>query len=401
MAGLAFVTGSVALASAAETWHDIQFGGFISQGYLKSSANDYLGNTSDGTFDFREYAVNASFATGVWRVGAQAFGQKLGAYGNDRIALDWATVDYQPEQWFGLRVGRVKTPRGLYNEALDLDSIRPFVLLPQSVYDARLRSFNAAFNGAMFFGNIGFKKIGSIDYRVYYGDIPLSTSSGANDYFNNDKPFANGKIAMDATYGGSIFWNTPLHGLKIGYSYTEFRNFFADRFMGDGNISNRATPHYARRLVSAELSHGDWVFALECGEDTALYYFKMSGSAPVPQDGPGPGNTAVPLRNNAGQDFRARYGYVSASWRITPRFELGAYASYSRDVLLGTAAYRFSQLDYALSGRYDVNDHLLVKVEFHQMVGSGKLFDTLTHSQPVAGRDSSWSLLAVKTTYSF
>ena len=46
-----------------------------------------------------------------------------------------------------MRAGRVKMPRGLYNEALDVDAVRPFVLLPQSVYDNRLRDFNASFEG--------------------------------------------------------------------------------------------------------------------------------------------------------------------------------------------------------------------------------------------------------------
>jgi hypothetical protein len=409
LACFALATCSATLASAAVTWHDVQFGGFASQGYIANTGNnDYLGDTSGGgTFDFREYAANASYARDEWRIGAQIFGQKLGDYGNDRIALDWASIDYQPAQWFGVRAGRVKTPRGLYNEALDLDSVRPFVLLPQSVYDARLRNFNAAFNGAMFFGNVGLKKVGSLDYRVYYGDIPLSTSSGASDYFNNDAPIANGKIAMDATYGGSLFWNTPLQGLKLGYSYTEFKNFFADRILDGGSgVAHRATPHYVRQLVSAELSRGDWVFALEFGEDTALYYIALppgAGTPPpgAPPGGPGGAGVTVTLRNNASQDFQARYGYISVARRITQRFELGAYMSYSRDVLLGVGPYRLSQMDYAISGHYDINDHLLVKVEVHQMNGSGKLFDTASHSQPIAGRDSSWTLFAVKTTLSF
>ena len=401
---LALATSSITITSAAVTWHDVQFGGFASQGYLVNTGNNaYLGDTSSGTFDFREYAVNASYARGEWRIGAQVFGQKLGDYGNDRIALDWASIDYQPAQWFGVRAGRVKTPRGLYNEALDLDSVRPFVLLPQSVYDARLRNFNAAFNGAMFFGNVGLKKIGSLDYRVYYGDIPLSTSSGASDYFNNDAPIANGKIAMDATYGGSLFWNTPFQGLKLGYSYTEFKNFFADRILADGGgVAHRATPHYVRQLVSAELSRGDWVYALEFGEDTALYYIALPpGAGAPPPGGPGDAGATVTLRNNASQDFKARYGYISVARRITQRFELGAYMSYSKDVMLGIAPYRFSQMDYAISGHYDINDHFLVKVEVHQMSGSGKLFDTATHPQPVNGRDNSWTLFAVKTTFSF
>ncbi|MCC5021532.1 MAG: hypothetical protein J6386_01355 [Candidatus Synoicihabitans palmerolidicus] len=115
---------SSALSSIAATGNDIQFGGFASPGFLVNTGNnDYLGETSEGTFDFREYAANASYAKGSFRAGAQAFGQKLGVYGDDKIILDWATIDWQPTQWFGVRASRVKTPRGLYNEALDVDAL--------------------------------------------------------------------------------------------------------------------------------------------------------------------------------------------------------------------------------------------------------------------------------------
>src|SRR3569833_1064235 len=125
-AACSFVSANI--AHAAYTWQDIQFGGFASQGYLNSSANDYLGKTADGTFDFREYGANASWSSGPWRIGGQVFGQKLGQYGDDKLKLDWATLDYQPTLYFGVRVGRVKMPRGLYDEALDLAAVRPYVL---------------------------------------------------------------------------------------------------------------------------------------------------------------------------------------------------------------------------------------------------------------------------------
>jgi hypothetical protein len=261
------------MASAAVTWHDVQFGGFASQGFLANTGNnDYLGETSKGTFDFREYAVNASYSTGKFRIGAQAFGQKLGDYGDDKIKLDWATVDYQPAQWFGLRVGRVKTPRGLYNEALDLDSVRPFVLLPQSVYDNRLRDFDASFDGGMIYGNQTLGGAGSFDYRLFYGKKPISLDSGASNYFNTDAPFPNKKIDIDSVMGGSLFWNPPVNGLKLGYSFSRFKDFQTVRYVPFRFAdSYKKAPHYDRHLLSVEYTTGDWVFAAEAGRENVRY----------------------------------------------------------------------------------------------------------------------------------
>jgi len=390
LACLALATCSATLASAAVTWHDVQFGGFASQGYIVNTGNnDYLGETSKGTFDFREYAVNASYSIDKFRIGAQAFGQKLGEYGDDKIKLDWATVDYQPAQWFGLRAGRVKLPRGLYNESLDLDAVRPFVLLPQSVYDNRLRDFSAAFNGAMIYGNISLKDAGSLDYRLFYGKMPLSTSSGASDYFNIDAPFPNLSIGLDSAHGGSLFWNTPVNGLRVGYSYSRFENFVTLRFVPARNANlYKDTPHYDRHLLSLEYTTGDWVFATEVGRENNDYSVYYSGKAPF-----------------AFLYAKSLNYYVSASRRINKWVELGTYYSYSdfqqRGVGTPVQYPLTKQKDLALSVRFDVNDHLLFKLEGHYMDGSGKIFDLPSKPQPAATRDNSWMMLAAKMTVMF
>ena len=385
---------ALANVAFAASWADIQFGGFASQGFIYSSANDYHGDSSDGTFDFREYAANASYARGSFRLGAQVFGQKLGEYGDDEITLDWASVDYQPSQWFGLRAGRVKMPRGLYNEALDVDSVRPYIFLPQSAYDARLRDFNAALDGAMLFGNAGLGDFGSIDYRLYYGDIPMTTDSGANDFFNNDVPFPNTAIGMDSALGGAVFWNPPVYGLRMGYSYSVFDNFAMDRDVTFGPGAppvtlTRGADHYFRHMFSVEYITGDWVLAAEFGREDAYYGIYFPGQAPI-----------------AYLDFGTVFAYASASRRINDQWEVGFYHSYSREIqdTVGGGGLVFPdylQNDTAISVRHDVTDQWLVKFEMHYMDGAGKIFNTPTKPQPYDAADKSWVYLAAKTTYSF
>ncbi len=379
----------------------VQFGGFVSQGFIANTGhNKYLGDTSAGTFDFREYGVNASYAIGKWRLGIQAFGQKLGDYGNDKLDIDWATVDYQPAQWFGVRAGRVKMPRGLYNEALDLDSVRPFVLLPQSVYDARLRDFNASFNGGMIFGNVSLKEAGSIDYRAFFGDIPIGTESGASDYFNNDYPSVGLGMKMDSVAGGSVFWNTPLAGLRLGYSYSSFQNLSSVRradlplngldqpFVNV--VGTKSTDSYQRHLFSVEYTKGNWVFAAEAGRDSAFYNTDLAGA------------------HYLDMDFNSDYYYLSVARRINSWLELGVYYSHSRDTepLVNSPYGNLSlpvlkQNDFAVSARFDINEHLVFKLEGHYMLNAGKVFDTVENPQPVSGRDNSWFLFAAKLTFSF
>jgi len=393
LTGFALLCACATSASAAIGWRDFQFGGFASQGYLNSSANDYLGDTKDGTFDFREYAANASWSAGKFRVGAQVFGQKLGAYGNDKVKLDWASVDYQAKQWFGVRAGRVKMPRGLYNESLDLDSVRPFVLLPQSVYDNRLRDFNASFDGAMTYGNIELRRFGSVDYRAFYGRMPIELKSGATDYFNNNLTALNLAFKMDHVRGGTVFWNTPVAGLRTGYSYSAFGDLTSERQLGTTYIYTKSARTYERQLVSAEYTTGDWTFATEGGTEHALYDVALRAIAT---------GATTPINVT----FRSQYFYVSAARRINKWLELGSYFSSSRDKqtsLLGSATVYpiLRQRDYAVSARVDLTEHLIFKLEEHFFDGAGKIFDTPTHPQPVAARARYWNMMTAKITYTF
>ncbi|MDP0498937.1 MAG: hypothetical protein Q7P63_02450 [Verrucomicrobiota bacterium JB022] len=386
--------GLLALAASAVegayTWNDFQFGAFASQGYFQSTDNDYLGDSEDGSFDFREYGVNVSWSKGKFRAGAQVFGQSLGYYGDDEIMLDWATADYQFSQQFGLRAGRVKMPRGLYNETLDLDMLRPFVFLPASVYDPRLRDFSSAFNGAMAYGNVELGKAGSLDYKIFGGDIPMSIDSGAANYFNNDVDYPVTSMAMDAIYGGSLFWNTPVVGLRFGYSYSAFKGMESTRFIDVPPLSfyiYKESGTYERQLLSAEYATGDWVFAFEVGHD----YTRAGVTTTSPFYPPFAGTN------------ESTYGYVSAARRINDWLELGAYYSYSKDTAEVTGfdltLPDLEQHDFAISAKFDVTSYMIFKLEAHYMDGVGKIFSSYEHPQPFDQREDNWMFFAAKVSF--
>ncbi len=83
----------------------INIHGFIAQGYMQSSDNNFLADTKDGTFEFNETAINFSTrVTPKLHVGIQFFAHDLGDLGNDEIKVDWAFADYRWNSRLGLRV---------------------------------------------------------------------------------------------------------------------------------------------------------------------------------------------------------------------------------------------------------------------------------------------------------
>lgn len=389
LTGLLFALAGATLLHASVSIGDsnVQIGGFFSQGYLKSSKNNYPFEAKGGTWDFREMAVNVSTTVGSHlRLGAQGFAQRLGNYGEDQIKLDWAVADYNFRPEIGIRAGRVKYPKGLYGEALDVDAIRPFIFLPSSLYNPVLRDFSSSFDGAMIYGTLSTAKAGSVDYKIFYGDIAMNTDMGVADFFNDTSTFAGGvrSLEVDHVKGAALDWSTPLQGLKLHLSYSRLseaqgRGQFAPMPVLSSLI--QVTIDYT--TIGLEYAYNDWTFAAEWQD--------QSGESLV---------QALPVVNNTG-DYGTKNYYVSVSRRLGSKWELGTYFSKSENKhpsATMTAAQKHLD-DLVFSVRYNVNEHVILKAEYHSIDGRNNVFNTSRTPNPT--KADSMSFWAVKSTFIF
>lgn len=382
--GATFLHAAVSIGNS-----NVQIGGFFSQGYIKSNGNNFPFEDKDGTWDFREMGVNVSTTVGSHlRLGAQGFAQRLGNYGEDTVRLDWAVADYNFRQEIGVRVGRIKYPKGLYGEALDLDAIRPFIFLPTGIYNPILRDFFASFDGAMVYGTLGLGKAGSLDYKVFYGDISMNPDMGVADFFNGSGLFASPgpqKLGTDSVQGVSFDWSTPIAGLKIHASRSKLKGAFAEgKFAAMPVLPINLMVNYVNyTTVGAEYVRDNWTFAGE--------WFYQSGTTHI---------EALPALNSNG-DYGSTSYYASVARRFQEKWEIGAYYSHAHNLYpsAGSPSVANHLNDRVLSLRYDVNEHLIVKLELHSIEGRYNIFNTPKNPNPTF-KDST-TLIAVKTTLSF
>jgi hypothetical protein len=117
--------------------------GFVSQGFLFSSNNNYLSmKSSDGSPQWTDGAVNISDSLADnLRVGIQLHMYQLGEFGGSNVQVDWASGDYRVNDHFGFRAGKVKTVWGLFNDSQDIDAVFLWILLPQGSYQSTTRAF--------------------------------------------------------------------------------------------------------------------------------------------------------------------------------------------------------------------------------------------------------------------
>ena len=369
----------------------VQFHGFVSQGAYVSTGNNVLGPSKKGSVEFTEAALNASSEVADrLRVGMQLFTRDVGPFGDYKIVLDWAFLDYRWKEWIGMRAGRVKMPFGLYNEVNDVPGGRLPILLPQSIYPVSSRDFLLALTGAAIYGSPLLGKAGAIDYQVFFGTVFIDLS---------ETPGFLGTHTRRAG-GAQVFWRTPIEGLRIGPSFLNARMDFdlqLDQMTVDQLVMAGAVPadfdgraqlrfHDANLLIgSVEYEATRWSFAAE--------YCRQLVHVDTTPDG-----------LVADQDLDSERFYLLAAHRLTEDTMVGGYASFlfndvdnrSGDGLpVPHTAY---QLDYAATGRHNINEFWQVKLEAHLMRGTGGLSPA---DNPGGNLEKTWGLFLAQTVLSF
>lgn len=389
---------SAAISINAFASGDVSVNGFLSNGYLESSANNYLADTEDGTWDFAEIGINATWSPldrTILR--GQLFAFEIGPYGNFDPLVDYLFVDYNVTPAFGLRLGRVKRAEGIYTDIQDIDVARTTVLLPTGMYDARYRDFNASVDGASIYGNFQAGNHG-FDYTIYHGNIDLAKDSGVAAYALGQivgegvQSASLDEITANTNSGAQLWWYTPLSGLRLGASYTHYDEFTFDvsgsmphPLYGALPLRFETIANADQYRLSAEYFVGDWTLVSE--------YNTIS----IASDNR---NTIAGASENWSSSASTGYSwYLSASRRFLDRFEAGmTYSEFYNNKNNKDLSSDF-QKDTQFSLRYNATDFWTLKAEFHIMSGTNRLFNQLGQNQ--GPLDEKWNMIATKSTFSF
>lgn len=348
-----------------------QFHANLSQGFLFSSGSNYLTTYSNnGSAKWTEAAVSLSRqVTDRFRAGVQVHSYSLGQLGRQRVTLDWAYVDYQFSPYFGLRLGQVKTPTGLFNEVQDIDAVFPWALLPQGLYAVDYKRFVLSHQGGVIYGRVDLpRSVGSVEYQVY---------AGRREQYRTETYLAQYGLRLGdcsgPAAGADLRWKSPLPGgLLIGASYGKTNLEAPDARMGSFPVPL----HTAVRSVGG---YAQW----EKGKLLLSSEFRVIATWQT--RGPFP-ETYFPLRS----------ANVMASYRLTEKLTVGSYFEKTLGFLNGGRD-RSNPLNYqsnlALSTRYDFTRNFYLKVEGHYL--HGNLFGFYQQTNP-SGFQKDTRLLAVR-----
>jgi len=380
----------------------VQVHGYVSQGFVFTSDNNWLTmDTSSGSAAMTDMALNASSQVNdKLRVGAQVYDRNLGQLGQYHPSLDWAFGDYRFKSWFGIRAGKVKTTLGLHTDTQDLDFLRVFALLPQSIYPVDLRDATIAHLGGDVYSNISLKHgLGELSYTAYAGHRSDSIYSGYAYFLSQFATYL--KSYGGLQYGVDLRWRTPVKGLQVGASRLD------EDITGKGvgvspfNYAAGVQPYYESSKADWENQvYGEYTLGkLRIDAEYRRYWRKQQ------------------VFNGTSEDLTdVRGWYVSGAYRISKRLQFGSY--YSRYTvtnrtagLLATLAIQATDTslpqnhdyDKVAAVRIDLKRFWNVKLEGHFMNGYGDApypngFYPQVNSH---GFSTTTNALVVKTTLSF
>lgn len=365
---------------------DVQFHGFASQGLLYSTGNDFFGDSTQGSFDFTELALNGSWRPlNQLQFSAQALFRRAGETDDQKLRLDYGFVDYtlasgMDARW-GLRLGRIANSVGFYNDTRDVPFTRPGILLPQSLYFDSSRLFAA--DGISFYGEL----------RTQSGELSLLANvvQVLADAEGFEAAVFGGRISGDfdsrTTYITRLLYDWDGGRARVGLSYAQLNLDFIPESPPGLQAGSLQTTFYALSLQYNSERHS-------LTSELVIRPEKFRGfGPPLPDD------------DITGFAWYLQGSYrFAANWEALLRFDL-AYRDLDDTsgkafaAATGLPAHLRFAKDWTLGFNWDINSSLSLRAEYHRVDGNAWL-SALENPDPAA-IDRQWGLFALQLSARF
>lgn len=420
--------------------------GFLSLGYLYTAENDLTGKVEEelrssnyDDFSFNEMGVNfGKELSDNLHAGIQLFARNYGDSGSSSLTIDWAYADYYYNDWLGVRLGQMKQPHGLYNEVRDIDILRNPIFLPESVYHdlsqhlfvqdvylsvqgAAGRDLYLSLRGVGIYGNIDMDLAGGLSYQAMYGIQEIVSDDAVSaqtirylseSYGEDVASTASGKIVtesidVDYKYAGSLVWDTPFDGLRLGVSLDNIKMSTTARFteaftvgpIEAAPLGSTGTAEYKKLQSWVGSIEYTWNNLLLMAEviQTFKHYTMEFGD-----------ETTVLGRHKETKKSDPWGWYAGGALRLTNWLEVGGYFSQNKNddtdttKVLPPTDYFIEFNDLCTTVRVDFNRYWALKLEAHFLNGVYiKVNRQNPMSEDFSEAEESWNMYVAKMTAAF
>jgi hypothetical protein len=221
IAALTLTAAPAAATAQIAALENLQVHGYMNQGYGEASNLGIAGLPSaDATGDYRTVALLFRYNVTekdafVVQLRHRRLGMNPIQAAEPAMSFNWAYYQRKFGPGIDVKLGKLPLPRGIYNEIRAVGTVLPFYRAPQNVYIEGYETVDGASIGKSF--NLG--KGWSFDASTYGGGFSVDMAV----------PDATGKPQLlqaraEAVHGTQTWLNTPLQGLRVGFSGMRFRS---------------------------------------------------------------------------------------------------------------------------------------------------------------------------------
>ena len=305
-------------------------------------------------------------------------------------SIDFALVDWNlfsdDEKAWGLKIGRVKNPLGLYNETRDVAFTRPSIFLPEQVYFDRVRDLLLSSDSVHVYGR-RYTDFGTWDFDFGVGvgtvdenvEIAFLSRNFAGE-MDTTGPAYVGRVGFETPDG---VWRLALSGAHVGL---KFNPGAGDPF-DSGNIDvgywavsgqyNAERWSLTAEYIEEPVDMRDFGTPLDRTGDVTAQGYYLQGS--------------YLLRNDLEFVLRYAEGFLEKDDRD------GSRRSALTDGVI--PAHRFFAKDWMLGLRWDVTPSFMLRAEYQWNMGTRNL--SLRENPDPSTTEKNWEMFSLLGSYRF
>jgi hypothetical protein len=363
----------------------LQIHGFLTQAYVKTTDNRFFGDSEEGSFEFRELGVNASYRfNSNLMASAQLLSREAGEMYDGSLAVDYAQLDYHfsmnKHKQLGVILGRYKNPLGLYNDTRDVAATRPGIFMPQAIYWDRVRNMVLSNDGLLLSGEHN-GEMHRLKLQLFSGKTPIDENV-ENAYLS---PMLNASMDQDGlTYGGRLLYEWDGGRLRLALSNATLDFDSNTSTLPEGNID------LDYWVLSAQYNDGPWRLTLEYMQEP-LDYSGFGGQLDI-------ADTTVDGYYLQG-DYR-----LHEDWEVMLRYEESHYDKDDPDgsetsLKSGLPIHSHYSKLWTLGLLWEPTEQLMLRTEFSRV--NGTIFLSNLENPLPSETVKDWNLFSLLVSYSF
>ncbi len=373
--------GGAAIANELAWSEKLSWEAFVSQTLIYTSDHNFL-SQSDDRLSADMWEAGALFSaklTPKLNFSAQLLARKISESSDEDIRLDYAFFSYPWYQsgrsTFGLRLGRIRSSYGLYNETRDMPHTRTGIVMPQSLYFDKTRNSFFSADGIELYAFHDFDE-NRLSYQLFLSR-PFADLQEARETL---LPVTG--LKGEHSVLAKISFGRDVEGAKVSLTYYRPQYEFdisPALLQSDGKL-------YSESLVgSFEYNQYNWRLSAE------YIYLKNKVLGVLPGASP-----LSPFFEKAGY---ADGWYSQFLWRFTEQWEAYTRFDYSKARHSSSSGYssrsNYYSYDTTIGLSFRLDRHWLGRIEAHYVEGS---FNLLTRDN-TGPRNTYWNAVLMQLAY--